>query len=186
MFIKNERTMEDFIQADESFNKYIEDIYSLKNVKLVGRQVHIGDGNIIDLLYEGDGNGPDNDKKCLVIVELKYRALEMVDLAQIGRYACVVRAQLYKTIGTMNHQDCEVYTLLVGTGVTTDFAHYMNGGLYDEFSFKVMFIKTNVIYEDVTDKLWACEDFSGKVDPCFDKFANGLIDNGGGDGQQRN
>ena len=93
MFIKNERTMEDFIEADESFNKYIEDIYSLKNVKLLGRQVHIGDGNIIDLLYEGDGNAPYNDKsKCLIIVELKCRDLEMIDLAQISRYSCVAIA----------------------------------------------------------------------------------------------
>lgn len=187
MFIKNERTMEDFIQADESFNKYIEDIYSLKNVKLAGRQVHVGDGNIIDLLYKGYGNATHNDKtKCLVIVELKFRELEMVDLAQIGRYACVLRAQLLKTINRRKHQNFEVYTILVGTGITLDFAHFMNGGLYDDDYFKVMRIKTDVIYEDVTDKLWACEDLSGKVEPCVDEFANGLIDNGGDDGEQRN
>lgn len=180
MFIKNERTMEDFVQADESFNKYIEDIYSLKNVKLLGRQVHIGDGNIIDLLYEGDGNAPYNDKnKCLVIVELKFRALEMVDLAQLGRYACVATAQLYKTIDRRTHQNFDIYSILVGTGVTEDFAHFMNGGLYDEYRFKVMLIKTDVVYEDVTDKLWACENLSGNVDPSFDEFTNGLIDDGG-------
>lgn len=184
MFIKNERTMEDFIQADESFNKYIEDIYSLKNVELLGRQVHIGDGNIIDLLYKGDGNAPHNDKnKCLVIVELKFRDLEMVDLAQIGRYACVTLAHLYKTIDTRNYQNFDVYTLLVGTGITLDFAHFMNGGLYDEFRFKVMRIKTDIIYEDITDKIFKCENLSGKVDPCIDKFTNGLIDNGGGEGE---
>lgn len=180
MFIKNERAMEDFIQADESFNKYIEDIYSLKNVKLLGRQVHIGDGNIIDLLYEGDGNAPYNDKsKCLIIVELKFRALEMVDLAQIARYACVTQALFYKTVDNKKHQNLEVYTLLVGTGLTLDFAHFMNGGLYDEYHFKIMLIKTDVVYEDVTDKLWACEDLSGKVDPSFEEFTNGLIDDGG-------
>lgn len=187
MFIKNERTMEDFIQADESFNKYIEDIYSLKNVELLGRQVHIGDSNIIDLLYKGDGNAPHNDKnKCLVIVELKLRALEMVDLAQLGRYAFVARVQLYKTIDRRNHQNYDIYTLLVGTGVTEDFAHFMNGGLYDEYHFKVMLIKSDVIYEDVTETLWQCENLSGKVDPCIDKFTNGLIDNGGVEGEQRN
>ena len=185
MFIKNERTMEDFIEADESFNKYIEDIYSLKNVKLLGRQVHIGDGNIIDLLYEGDGNAPYNDKsKCLIIVELKCRDLEMIDLAQISRYSCVAIAYLLNTIDKRNHQNFEVYSILVGTGLTLDFAHFMNGGLYDEDHFKVMLLKTDVIYEDVTDKLWACEDMSGKVNPSFQEFANGLTDNGGGEGEQ--
>ena len=183
MFIKNERTMEDFIQADESFNKYIEDIYSLKNVKLLGRQVHIGDGNIIDLLYEGVGNAPHNDKsKCLIIVELKCRDLEMNDLSQISRYKCVADAYLYKIIDKRNYQNFEVYALLVGTGLTLDFAHFMNGGLYDDYYFKVMLIKTNVIYEDVTDKYGACENLSGKVTSSFDKFANGLI----GDGEAEN
>lgn len=187
MFIKNERTMEDFIQADESFNEYIEDIYSLKNVELLGRQVHIGDGNIIDLLYKGDGNAPHNDKtKCLVIVELKLRELEMVDLAQISRYSCVALEQLWKTINKRNHENYEVYTILVGTGITLDFAHFMNGGLYDDKRFKVMCIKSDVIYEDITDKLWDCYSTSGKVEPCFDKFANGLIDNGGDEGEKRN
>ena len=60
----------------------------------------------------------------------------------------------------------------------------MNGGLYDEDHFKVMLLKTDVIYEDVTDKLWACEDMSGKVNPSFQEFANGLTDNGGGEGEQ--
>lgn len=187
MFIKNERTMEDFIQADESFNEYIEYIYSLKNVELLGRQVRIGDGNIIDLLYKGDGNAPNNDKtKCLVIVELKLRELEMVDLAQIGRYSCVAQEQLWRTINERNHEKFEVYTILVGTGITLDFAHFMNGGLYDNERFKVMLIKSDVIYENITDKLWDCENISGKIEPSFDKFANSLIDNGGDEGEKRN
>lgn len=179
MFIKNERTMEDFIQADESFNNYIEDIFFLKNVKLLGRQVHIGDSNIIDLLYEGDGNGPDNDKsKCLVVVELKCRDLEMNDLAQIGRYVCVTRCYLIHTRGKEeDYQHCIVYSLLVGTGLTVDFAHFMNGGMYDD-NFKVMLIKTDVSYEDVTETIWNVENVSGNIDHSFDEFAKGLIGNG--------
>lgn len=177
MFIKNERTMEDYIQADGSFKKHIEDMYFLKNVKLLGRQVHIGDHNIIDLLYEGDGNGPDNDKeKCLVVVELKLRALEMVDLAQIGRYIIGARAYIFHNIDE-HDKDCRVYSLLVGTGLTEDFAHFMNGRLFDD-NFRVMLIKSDVIYEDVTDNLWAVEDLSGKVDPSFDEFVKGLKGNG--------
>lgn len=177
MFIKNERTMEDYIQADGSFNKYIEDMYLLKNVKLLGRQVHIGDHNIIDLLYEGDGSAPYNDKsKCLVVVELKLRALEMVDLAQIGRYTIGARAYIYDN--TDEHdKDCKVYPLLVGTGLTEDFAHFMNGSLQDE-DLRVMLIKSDVIYEDVTNKLWTVEDFSGKIDPSFNEFVKGLKGNG--------
>lgn len=177
MFIKNERTMESFIEADESFNKYIEDGFDLKNVKLLGRQVHIGDHNIIDLLYEGDGNGPDNDKKkCLVVVELKFRDLEMVDLAQIGRYTIGVRAYIF-TNTAEHYKDCKVYPLLVGTGLTEDFAHFMNGSLHDD-DLRVMLIKSDVIYEDVTNKLWDVENFSGKVDPSFDEFVKGLKGNG--------
>lgn len=178
MLIKNERTMEDYISNDDAFNEYLQVMYDLKNVKLLGRQVHVGDGNILDLLYEGSGNSPDKEKtKYLIIVELKCRPLELVDLSQIGRYSYALQAYLWHGIDSKNIEDFEVGTVLVGTGVTTDFAHFANGGLYDDKT-RFMTINTDVYYEDVTNKWWAVENLNGNVDMAVKEFKANLIKSG--------
>lgn len=166
MYIKDEKSMEDYIVNDSEIIKEIESQFYLKDVALMGRQVHIGTHNIIDILYEGKGDAPFNeDEKTLIIVELKFRPLIPSDLSQIGRYRVALRCFV--------NDEALVKGLLIGTGVSTDFAHLLNGDFMDE-DIRFAQIKTNIEYEDITDTLWRVIDTSGIIDECLKKYKEEL------------
>ncbi len=157
MFINSESSMEEFIASDPVFTQEIADSFVLRDVELVGRQVNVGVKNRIDILYKGISMLP-RGGIVLVAVELKYRPLEAKDFAQIGRY----KSALEKFFDGL----VDVRCALVGTGVTEELAHFMNGQFYDPESNTLMIIRlnTSVRYENVTGCTWNCEDISGPSD----------------------
>ena len=157
MFINSESSMEEFIASDPVFTQEIADSFVLRDVELVGRQVNVGVKNRIDILYKGISMLP-RGGMVLVAVELKYRPLETKDFAQIGRY----KSALEKFFDGL----VDVRCALVGTGVTEELAHSMNGQFYDPESNTLAIIRlnTSVKYEDVTGATWDCDDISGPSD----------------------
>lgn len=157
MFINSELSMEDFISSDSTFTQGISEFFELKDVEIVGRQVNVGVKNRIDILYKGTSMLPCGGI-VLVVVELKYRPLEAKDFAQIGRYKSALEMFFD------GHAD--VRCVLVGTGVTEEFAHFMNGQFFVPESNNLMIIRMNMFvrYENVTGATWDCNDISGPSD----------------------
>lgn len=154
MFINSESSMEEFIASDPVFTQGISEFFELKDVELVGRQVNVGIKNRIDILYKGTSMLP-RGGIVLVVVELKYRPLEAKDFAQIGRYKIALEMFFDGLV--------DVRCVLVGTDVSEEFAHFMNGQFFAPESNTLMIIRmnTSVRYEDVTGDTWDCEDISG-------------------------
>ena len=88
--LQSEKDLEDYIcNNQKEFIKVLKGIYGEdEDIKFVGRQVKIGDGNIADLVYYFIHDYPDApfNEINFVIVELKFRKLEPKDLAQLSRY----------------------------------------------------------------------------------------------------
>lgn len=102
--IQNERGLEDYIcDNQEEFIESLKNIYGEDyDIKFLGRQVHIGEDNIADLIYYYDEEVilPTNEIKKItlrnyIIVELKFRLLEPKDLAQLSRYISTLNDKLY-------------------------------------------------------------------------------------------
>lgn len=156
MFVNDEKSMEDYIVQDDSFIETLAGIMFMGDVKLVGRQVHLGTHNIIDLLYEGYGNAPFNeDDRILVVVELKFRPLQEKDLAQIGRYRSALKRYFDNKVN--------VQGVLVGTGITRDFAHILNGDFLDE-GISFITIDSEITYRDISYESWDIIDISGNIE----------------------
>lgn len=100
--IQSERDLEDYIcNNQEEFITTLKGIYGEdEDVKFLGRQVHIGDSNIADLIYYYDNpTKNENDETIFIernyiIVELKFRMLEPKDLAQLSRYMTTLSDKL--------------------------------------------------------------------------------------------
>ena len=89
--INSEKELEDYIcNHQEEFIEKLKNIYKVKNIKFVGRQVKIGRENIADLVYimKPKDEYPIQE---LIIVELKYRKLLCKDLSQIMRYITTLK-----------------------------------------------------------------------------------------------
>lgn len=129
---QSERFIEDYIcEHQEEF------IDTLKNklfgedeeIKFVGRQVKVGEKNIIDLLYYYDWIEPDSNNvlttdRHYVVVELKNRRLEAKDLSQIGRYIRVLKGKFdsYEKDNFKIH--CE--GILAGTELSKELAEMID------------------------------------------------------------
>lgn len=101
--IQSERGLEDYIcNNQDQFIKELKDIYGKDcDIKFIGRQVHIGEKNIADLIYYYDEEvrrTKDDPIEFIarhyIIVELKFRMLEPRDLAQISRYMTTLKDKL--------------------------------------------------------------------------------------------
>lgn len=102
--IVGEKELEDYIcEHQEEFIEALKSIYGKdEDIKLLGRQVKIGESNIADLIYyyeketefETDSKPIIINEKWFIIVELKYRELVPKDLTQISRYMSALREKL--------------------------------------------------------------------------------------------
>lgn len=124
--IQSEKELEDYIcENQEEFIKILKDIIYGKNkeIEFIGRQVKLGDDNIIDLLYYFDDKKQDllweaKAKRNFIIVELKFRQLEIRDLAQLQRYMNVLTNKLCES--KYSELDYDVYGVFVSFGLTKE------------------------------------------------------------------
>lgn len=177
MYINSEKTMEDYLSNDKKFKGAILSAFGLTSVRYIGRQLHIGTENIIDMLYIGNSGEPESDdfNRYLIIVELKYRALEAKDYSQLGRYIFATN-QFFKQGGeSEEYKDVYVVGLLVGTGITRECADLLNGDFFNLDTIKTMIINTVVDYEDVTNSLFSTNGCNGIVETEFKKLKECLL-----------
>lgn len=147
--------------SDDSFCEFVGKTFNLKHVNIIENQVHVGDGNIIDILCAGLD---DDENENFIVVELKYRAIEPKDLAQLGRYV----SALIKIWGT--DKPCNIKGLLVGSHITEEMGHIINAQLLDDET-KIAVAETKLVYHK-TDDVWYDEivDVRGSVSKCLNKI----------------
>lgn len=110
--IQSEKDLEDYIcNNQEEFINELKKIYGEdEDIKFLGRQVHIGESNIADLIYYFDNLEKDKEGTILmdirnyIIVELKFRLLEPKDLAQLSRYMTTLEDKLYNEEKYMSYE----------------------------------------------------------------------------------
>ena len=95
----NERDLEDYIcNNQEQFIATLKkEIYGEDcDIEFIGRQVKIGEDNIADLVYyyENENGEKQIRERYYIIVELKFRKLKPLDLAQISRYMSCLSEKL--------------------------------------------------------------------------------------------
>lgn len=107
--IKCEKELEDYIcENQKDFINCLKKIYGEdEDIKFVGRQVRLGNDNIVDLLYyskdcEQIPTGLEINHYNFYIVELKYRQLVSSDISQLCRYMNILRKKI-------NDIDGEIY-----------------------------------------------------------------------------
>lgn len=155
--INSEKELEDYIcEHQKEFINKLKEVLFLKDSKIsfVGRQVQIGCQNIADLVYCYDEKVPEEiadqieDCKSYIIVELKNRALETRDLAQIGRYVTTLYDKLENDNLAVGFE--EVKGVLVGHGLDVNMQEVEM--LLNRFSSQIYFmnIKTNIEFEDIS------------------------------------
>lgn len=129
--INSEKELEDYIcENQDDFIEKLKEIYHTKEeIKFVGRQVHIGEHNIADLIYcynikekikDEKGNIVyDGIIKNFIIVELKFRQLRPTDLSQLSRYMTTFQD---KVLSEKKFDNQTIYTcgILVGFGLDDD------------------------------------------------------------------
>lgn len=163
--ITNEKEMEEYIISDVAFPKHLEDTFGLKNVKFVGNQVHIGKGNIIDILYKGVEDVPEEVAEgVLIVVELKFRTLEPKDYSQIGRYMIAVH-QYQDTNETKRKY--KVKGMLLGTSIGWDIANTFC--LVSDEDISVNVVECEFNYMCVSDSLYRI-DINGQTEDCFENL----------------
>jgi len=150
--INSERELEDYIcEHQEDFIKKLKCIYNIEEeIKFVGRQVYIGEHNIADLIYVYDikekmPNDIETIIKNFIIVELKFRKLEIKDLSQIARYITTLQEKMY------NEEiiETEVYGVLVGFDLdenTQELQIYLENIVGDEH-IKFINISSNINFD---------------------------------------
>lgn len=168
--INSERELEDYIcDNQDDFIKKLKEIYNIKEkISFVGRQVHIGENNIADLIYYYETNdkikneeGKVIDKinfKNFIIVELKFRELTSSDLAQISRYMTIFKDKMQNDEYYHKH-NVRVYGILVGFDLDNNMQEiqiFLRNFVENEDCIKFIIIKSNITYEPVnylhTDK----------------------------------
>lgn len=171
--ITNEKELENYIVNDDSFCDFLESMFQLKDVKVMGRQVHVGTENILDIIYQGkEGVLEEVAEKVYIIVELKYRILEAKDFAQLARY---ITALLDYTSGTK--ETFIVKGLLLGTGVGRDVACMINSEMIGS-DIRVSTIETELSYQDSCEGWWqGAVNTSGAVDDCISQIGKGENEN---------
>lgn len=171
--ITNEKELENYIVNDDSFCDFLESMFLLKDVKVMGRQVHIGTENILDVIYQGKEDAPEEvAEKVYIIVELKYRVLEVKDFAQLARY---ITALLDYTSDM--EETFIVKGLLLGTGVNRDVACMLNSDMMGS-DIKVSTIETELSYQDSCEGWWrGAVNISGAVDDCISQISKGESEN---------
>lgn len=171
--ITNEKELENYIVNDDSFCDFLESMFQLKDVGFMGRQVHIGTENILDMIYQGKEDGPEEVAlKVYVIVELKYRTLEAKDFAQLARY---ITALMDYTSDTK--EQFIIKGLLLGTGVGRDVACMINSEMLGS-DIKVSTVETELWYKDSCDGWWrGAVNISGAVDGCISQIGKGENEN---------
>lgn len=149
---QSERFIEDYIceHQEEFINTLKSQIYGEDtDIKFIGRQVRLGEENIIDLLYYYDGVEPNSNNilvtdRHYIIIELKNRRLEPKDLAQIGRYIGVLKPKL----AGYNKEQFKIHCegILAGTEISRDLAEMMNAELGWTDDVAVMVLKQEISF----------------------------------------
>ena len=132
--INSEKDLEDYIcNNQEEFIEAIKNtFYSLKDkeIKFVGRQVNIGKDNRADLVYcyedkviDPNVNEIMIDDLNYIIVELKFRKLELEDLGQISRYMSTLKRKINDDLKRENDiKYCgNIFGLFVSFGLSNSF-----------------------------------------------------------------
>ena len=125
--IQSEKEFEDYIcKNQEDFIKTLKKIYGDdKKIEFIGRQVKLGANNIVDLLYYFDEKNQNKDllwevpeKRNFIVVELKFRTLEIRDLAQLQRYINILSSKLHEN--KYDRLDYHIYGIFVYFGLTKE------------------------------------------------------------------
>ena len=145
--INNERELEDYIvHHQEEFIKALRNVfYDLKDkeIQFVGRQINIGKDNRADLLYcyedkVVDPNTNDvmvNDLN-YIVVELKFRDLQLEDLGQISRYMSILEKKINDD--SKRNEDeryCNVLGVFVSFGMSKSFQEVYIAGLIEKIGY---------------------------------------------------
>lgn len=156
--ITSERMLEDYIAEDKTFAEFIEKEHDLQNVEFVGRQTHIGDTNIADLIYKGETTDPEEVREdVIVVVELKFRTLEPKDFSQLGRYMNAIEL-------VDKHGRFDIRGVLVGTGMSREVAVMINADVVDNDNIKVCLVEDSISYSHATTWWNDAVDCNGEID----------------------
>ena len=187
--ISSEKDLEDYIcDNQEEFIEELKKIFGLKKEKeiiFVGRQVSIGKDNRADLVYCFEDKIIDENTNEIfinnlnyIIVELKFRKLELEDLGQICRYMSVLKDK----INSEEERDkdfryCDVFGVFVSFGLNNTFQE-----------FDVAKITEKIGYLKIEAKLEYCkEDYSRNESYINDIKLDSKIENlYGGKDESRN
>lgn len=123
--IRDEKELEDYIcNNQEYFICELKKIFGKdEDIKFVGRQVKLGDDNIIDLLYYFENMCPEEKvpEISFVIIELKFRQLIAKDLSQLCRYVNILRDKAFSDEQFQNkNKEISVYGVFVSFGLDDD------------------------------------------------------------------
>lgn len=138
--IASEKDLEDYIcdNQEEFMNFLAEELDVDPELKFVGRQVKIGNDNICDLLYEYEYN---KSSIYFIVVELKFRELEVKDLAQISRYLSVLNNKIHEK----NKDFPNAVGVFVSFGLSKELQEISSAKILDDIYF--VKIKPKLYYE---------------------------------------
>lgn len=138
--IQSEKELEDYICANqEEFIKALKNIYGNdKGIEFIGRQVKLGEDNITDLLYYFDEKNSKllwevKERRSFIIVELKFRQLEVKDLAQLQRYMNVLSNKLNEN--KYSEMDYNIYGVFISFGLTKEMQNINMANNINDISF---------------------------------------------------
>lgn len=157
--ITNEKELENYILDDESFCKCICELFDFAGVNVLDNQVHVGTANVLDIVCAGLTKD-DFPKEKIIIVELKFRAIEAKDFSQLGRYMAAVAVAL-------EEDEENIYGVLVGTGITPECGCILNADLLND-RIRVVACESKISYVNCSDIWWNnCVETSGVVASCL-------------------
>ena len=168
--ITNEKELENYIMDNEdSFCSFLCELFDLEDVSILDNQVHVGTSNIIDIMCAGLTKGSEPKEK-IIIVELKFHAIEAKDFSQLGRYMSAISVVL-------EEDDENIYGVLVGTGVSQDCGCILNGELLND-RIKVVACASKLEYVNCSDIWWRnCVNTDGSISSCILERTNKGIKN---------
>ena len=162
--ITSEKELEEYVCEDGMLCDFIKIAFDLESVSVVDNQVHIGTKNILDVMCAGLTKG-ENPIEKIIIVELKFSAIEPKHISQLARYMSAYAE-------ATNEDEQNIYGVLIGNGVSYDTGCILNGEVLSD-RIRIVQAYTTLEYRDCGDIWWNnCTDISGYIDSCIKRAKN--------------